>query len=82
MPELPYGEGLVTNPVHGLPHESVYEILYAHQQGAKTTTTCAYGGIVCHLPLLVQDNEIVKVISPHDDVRIKGHFGFQHVQQR
>lgn len=36
----------------------------------------------------VQDNENVKVISPHDDpvthgnLRIKGRFGHQHVQNR
>jgi predicted molibdopterin-dependent oxidoreductase YjgC len=36
----------------------------------------------------VQDNEIVKVTSPHDhqitsgNLCIKGRFGFQHVQSR
>jgi predicted molibdopterin-dependent oxidoreductase YjgC len=36
----------------------------------------------------VQDNEIVKVTSPHDhpvtrgDLRSKGRFGYQHVQNR
>ncbi|GGS41387.1 hypothetical protein GCM10010238_33650 [Streptomyces griseoviridis] len=53
-----------------------------------TTTVCAYCGAGCALTLRVQDNEIVEVTSPHDspvthgDLRIKGRFGHQHVQNR
>lgn len=51
----------------------------------ETTTVCAYCGVGCNLTLHVQDNEIVKVTSPHDNpvthgnLCIKGRFGYQHV---
>jgi predicted molibdopterin-dependent oxidoreductase YjgC len=54
----------------------------------RTTTVGAYRGVGCDLTPHVQDNEIVKVTSPHDnpvahgDLRIKGRFGCQHVQNR
>jgi len=54
----------------------------------QTTTVCTYCGVGCNLTLHVQDNEIVKVSSPHDhsvthgNLCIKGRFGFQHVQSR
>jgi predicted molibdopterin-dependent oxidoreductase YjgC len=54
----------------------------------ETTTVCTYCGVGCNLTLHVQDNEIVKVTSPHDhsvahgNLCIKGRFGFQHVQSR
>lgn len=54
----------------------------------ETTTVCAYCGVGCNLTLHVQDNEIVKVTSPHDNpvthgnLRIKGRIGYQHVQNR
>lgn len=54
----------------------------------ETTTVCAYCGVGCNPTLHVQDNEIVKVTSPHDNpvthgnLCIKGRFGYQHVQQR
>jgi predicted molibdopterin-dependent oxidoreductase YjgC len=54
----------------------------------ETTTICTYCGVGCNLTLHVQDNEIVKVTSPHDNpvthgnLCIKGRFGFQHVQRR
>ncbi|ORT54883.1 Fe-S-binding domain-containing protein [Streptomyces sp. CB03238] len=50
------------------------------------TTVCACRGVGCDLTLHVQDNEIVKVTSPHDspvthgNLCIKGRFGYQHVQ--
>ena len=52
----------------------------------ETETICPYCGVGCALTLHVQDNEIVKVISPsdhsvtHGNLCIKGRFGFQHVQ--
>jgi predicted molibdopterin-dependent oxidoreductase YjgC len=57
-------------------------------QQTETTTVCTYCGVGCNLTLHVQDNEIVKVSSPHDhsvghgNLCIKGRFGFQHVQNR
>lgn len=54
----------------------------------EATTICAYCGVGCNLTLHVQENEIVKVTSPHDNpvthgnLCIKGRFGFQHVQNR
>jgi len=53
-----------------------------------TDTICPYCGVGCTLSLHVQDNEIVKVTSPHDqfvtrgNLCIKGRFGFEHVQSR
>ncbi|CAM5612948.1 Periplasmic nitrate reductase [Streptomyces xanthochromogenes] len=54
----------------------------------ETTSVCAYCGVGCNLTLHVQDNEIVKVTSPHDDpvthgtLCITGRFGLRHVQTR
>ncbi|MCT9083398.1 2Fe-2S iron-sulfur cluster-binding protein, partial [Streptomyces fulvoviolaceus] len=53
-----------------------------------TATVCAHCEVGCTLTLHVQDNEIVKVTSPHDNpvthgnLCIKGRFGHQHVQNR
>ncbi|WP_026126750.1 2Fe-2S iron-sulfur cluster-binding protein [Nocardiopsis xinjiangensis] len=54
----------------------------------QTTTVCTYCGVGCNVTLHVQDNDIVKVTSPHENpithgnLCIKGRFGFQHVQNR
>ena len=54
----------------------------------QTDTVCAYCGVGCNLTLFVQDNTIVKVMSPpdspitHGNLCIKGRFGFQHAQNR
>ena len=54
----------------------------------RTDTICPYCGVGCTLTLHVQENEIVRVTSPHDqfvtrgNLCIKGRFGFQHVQNR
>lgn len=54
----------------------------------ETTTACAYCAVGCNLTLHVQDNETVRVTSPHDNpvaqgnVCIKDRFGYQHVQNR
>lgn len=51
-------------------------------------TICGYCGVGCGLTLHVQDNSIVKVTSPpdnlitHGNLCIKGRFGFQHAQNR
>jgi len=53
-----------------------------------TQTVCTFCGVGCNLELHVQDNNIVKVSSPHDhsvthgNLCIKGRFGYQHVQNR
>ncbi len=53
-----------------------------------TDTICPYCGVGCTLTLHVQENEIVKVTSPHDqfvtrgNLCIKGRFGFDHVESR
>jgi predicted molibdopterin-dependent oxidoreductase YjgC len=58
----------------------------SHQ--TRTDTICPYCGVGCTLTLHVQDNEIVRVTSPHDqfvtrgNLCIKGRFGFTHVQNR
>jgi predicted molibdopterin-dependent oxidoreductase YjgC len=54
----------------------------------RTDTICPYCGVGCTLTLHVQDNQIVRVTSPHDqfvtrgNLCIKGRFGFRHVQNR
>ena len=51
-----------------------------------TETICSFCGVGCSLELFVQDNRIVKVLSPLDhDVTdghlcIKGRFGWEHIQ--
>ncbi|MFD9736850.1 2Fe-2S iron-sulfur cluster-binding protein [Umezawaea sp. NPDC059074] len=58
------------------------------ERQTETTTVCTFCGVGCNLTLHVQDNEIVKVTSPHDssvthgNLCIKGRFGWQHVQNR
>ncbi|GAC1505980.1 MAG: 2Fe-2S iron-sulfur cluster-binding protein [Candidatus Dormibacteraceae bacterium] len=55
---------------------------------AVTETVCPYCGVGCMLELHVQDNSIVKVMSPLDNsvtaghLCVKGRFGFQFVQRR
>jgi NADP-reducing hydrogenase subunit HndD len=53
-----------------------------------TNTICPYCGVGCELELHVQDNTVVKVMSPADHyvtsghLCVKGRFGFQYVQRR
>jgi predicted molibdopterin-dependent oxidoreductase YjgC len=53
-----------------------------------TNTICPYCGVGCELEVHVQDNAIVKVLSPTDHyvtnghLCIKGRFGYQFVQRR
>ncbi|WP_277324471.1 2-dehydropantoate 2-reductase N-terminal domain-containing protein [Streptomyces sp. JH14] len=55
-----------------------------------TDSACVHCGVGRNVTLHVQDNEIAKVTSPHDNpvthghgnLCIKGRFGFQHVQNR
>jgi predicted molibdopterin-dependent oxidoreductase YjgC len=52
----------------------------------KTDTICSFCGVGCTLSLHVQDNRIVKVMSPGEqeitrgNLCIKGRFGYSHVQ--
>ncbi|MBR8744221.1 2Fe-2S iron-sulfur cluster-binding protein [Nocardiopsis sp. MG754419] len=61
---------------------------WKEEEQTQTTTVCTYCGVGCNVTLHVQENEIVKVTSPHDNpvthgnLCIKGRFGFQHVQRR
>lgn len=54
----------------------------------QTDTICSFCGVGCTLTLHVQDNTIVKVMSPmdvsvtHGHLCIKGRFGYEHVQNR
>jgi predicted molibdopterin-dependent oxidoreductase YjgC len=58
------------------------------EEQTVTNTICPYCGVGCELELHVQDNEIVKVMSPVDHsvtsghLCVKGRFGFQYVQNR
>ncbi len=52
-----------------------------------TKTICSFCGVGCELELTVQDNRIVRVMSPLDssvtngNLCIKGRFGYVHVQE-
>lgn len=54
----------------------------------RAETVCAHCGVGCDLTLHVQDNEVVKVTTPHErtvtqsSLCSKGRFGYQHVQNR
>ncbi|MGH3343940.1 MAG: 2Fe-2S iron-sulfur cluster-binding protein [Carbonactinosporaceae bacterium] len=79
-------------PTGALSFKSEYDMraegTWDESRQSETTTICPYCGVGCNLTLHVQDNEIVKVTSPHDhsvthgNLCIKGRFGFQHVQNR
>lgn len=79
-------------PTGALMFATEYEL---RQEGAwdesrqtVTDTICPYCGVGCTLRLHVQDNQIVRVNSPHDhdvtvgNLCVKGRFGWQHVQNR
>jgi predicted molibdopterin-dependent oxidoreductase YjgC len=79
-------------PTGALMFKSEYDMRQAgtwdESRQTQTETICPYCGVGCNLTLHVQDNEIVKVISPpdsavtHGNLCIKGRFGVQHVQNR
>ncbi len=60
----------------------------AEHDAPLTDSACVDCGVGYSLTLHVQENEIVKVTSPHDNpvthgnLCIKGRFGYQHVQSR
>ena len=55
------------------------------EEQTVTRTVCSYCGVGCNLDLHVQDDRIVKVMSPHDHevthghLCVKGRFGWQYV---
>jgi predicted molibdopterin-dependent oxidoreductase YjgC len=69
-------------------HEMRAAGTWDQQAQSVTNTICPYCGVGCELELHVQDNTIVKVLSPADNavtnghLCIKGRFGFQYVQRR
>lgn len=72
----------------GTEFEMRREGTWDEEKQTETTTICTYCGVGCNVTLHVQENQIVKVTSPHDNpvthgnLCIKGRFGFQHVQRR
>jgi predicted molibdopterin-dependent oxidoreductase YjgC len=84
------GNCIAVCPTGALMFESEHALREAGEwdesRQTTTDTICPYCGVGCTLRLHVQDNQIVKVMSPddHDITRgnlcIKGRFGFQHVQ--
>jgi len=79
-------------PTGALMFKSEYDMradgTWDESRQTQTDTVCAYCGVGCKLTLHVQDNSIVKVMSPadssitHGNLCIKGRFGFQHAQNR
>jgi predicted molibdopterin-dependent oxidoreductase YjgC len=69
-------------------HDKREDGTWDEEAQTQTTTICTFCGVGCSLTLHVQDNEIVKVTSPHEstvthgNLCIKGRFGWQHVQNR
>jgi predicted molibdopterin-dependent oxidoreductase YjgC len=87
-----FGNCIEVCPTGALSFKSEFDMRAAgtwdESRQSGTTTVCGYCGVGCTLTPHVQDNEIVKVASPHDNpvthrnLRIKGRFGHQHVQNR
>jgi predicted molibdopterin-dependent oxidoreductase YjgC len=79
-------------PTGALMFRSEYELRRAgtwdESVQAVTNTICPYCGVGCTLELHVQDNRIVKVLSPagsevtSGNLCVKGRFGFEFVQVR
>jgi predicted molibdopterin-dependent oxidoreductase YjgC len=77
-------------PTGALMFRSEYELRQANdwreEDQTATKTICPYCGVGCTLELHVQDNRIVKVLSPLDssvtsgNLCVKGRFGFDFVQ--
>jgi predicted molibdopterin-dependent oxidoreductase YjgC len=86
------GNCIAVCPTGALMFESEHTLREAgawdESRQTTTDTICPYCGVGCTLTLHVQDNQIVKVMSPddHDITRgnlcIKGRFGFQHVHPK
>jgi predicted molibdopterin-dependent oxidoreductase YjgC len=86
------GNCITVCPTGALMFKSEYDMRQAgtwdESRQTRTDTICPYCGVGCTLNLHVQDNQIVKVTSPHDhdvtsgNLCIKGRFGWQFVQNR
>lgn len=86
------GNCIAVCPTGALIFKSEYDMRQAdtwdEERQTQTDTICPYCGVGCTLSLHVQDNRIVKVMSPldHDvtsgNLCIKGRFGWQFVQNR
>jgi predicted molibdopterin-dependent oxidoreductase YjgC len=69
-------------------HDKRADGTWDESRQTATDTICPYCGVGCTLTLHVQDNQIVKVMSPFDatvtrgNLCIKGRFGWQFVQNR
>jgi predicted molibdopterin-dependent oxidoreductase YjgC len=68
-------------------HEMREAEMWDEDRQQVTTTICSYCGVGCNLELHVQDNRIVKVMSPLDhpvtsgNLCVKGRFGYEYVQE-
>jgi predicted molibdopterin-dependent oxidoreductase YjgC len=79
-------------PTGALMFRSEYELRqtgsWREDEQTTTRTICPYCGVGCSLELHIQDNRIVKVLSPLDtditsgNLCVKGRFGFDFVQVR
>jgi len=69
-------------------HEMRADGSWDESQQTVTETICSYCGVGCTLELHVQDNHIVKVMSPSEhsvtrgNLCVKGRFGYTYVHQR
>ena len=84
------GNCIAVCPTNALQFRSEYELrdaeIWDEARQTVTQTVCSYCGVGCNLDLHVQDNRIVKVMSPLDhsvtngNLCIKGRFGYDYVQ--
>lgn len=86
------GNCIAVCPTGALMFRSEYDLREAgdwrEEDQHTTQTICPYCGVGCTLELTVQDNRVVKVLSPFDaevtsgNLCVKGRFGFDFVQVR
>jgi predicted molibdopterin-dependent oxidoreductase YjgC len=86
------GNCIAVCPTGALMFKSEYDLRAAGEwdesRQTTTDTICPYCGVGCTLSLTVQDNRIVRVLSPFDqpvtegNLCVKGRFGFDFVQSR
>ncbi len=86
------GNCVAVCPTNALQFKSEFDLRAADnwrpEEQTVTRTVCSYCGVGCNLELHVQDNEIVKCMSPDDhsvtmgNLCIKGRFGYQYVNAR
>lgn len=86
------GNCIAVCPTGALMFKTEYDLRVAGEwdesRQETTDTICPYCGVGCTLSLTVQDNRIVRVLSPFDqqvtegNLCVKGRFGFDFVQSR